>query len=84
MSEDRKTGDRSSPAEAPGGSRRAIIAAFSANLGIAVIKFVGFVFTGAASMLAEAVHSAADTANQGLLMLGGSRARRPAHKRAAG
>ena len=44
----------------------------------AIAKLVGFVFTGAASMLAEAVHSAADTANQGLLMLGGSRARRPA------
>jgi cation diffusion facilitator family transporter len=59
-------------------SRRAVVAAFCANLGIALAKFVGFVFTGAASMLAEAVHSVADTANQGLLMLGGSRARRPA------
>jgi len=76
MSEDRKTADRSSPAEAAGGSRRAIIAAFSANLGIAVIKFVGFVFTGAASMLAEAVHSVADTSNQGLLLLGERKARR--------
>jgi cation diffusion facilitator family transporter len=60
------------------GSRRAIIAAFLANLGIAVAKFVGFAFTGAASMLAEAVHSVADTSNQGLLLLGGKRARRPA------
>jgi cation diffusion facilitator family transporter len=68
--------DRSSPAEAAGGSRRAIIAAFSANLGIAVIKFVGFLFTGAASMLAEAVHSVADTSNQGLLLLGERKARR--------
>jgi cation diffusion facilitator family transporter len=59
-------------------SRRAVVAAFCANLGIALAKFLGFVFTGAASMLAEAVHSVADTANQGLLMLGGSRARRPA------
>jgi len=76
MSEDRKTADRSPPAEAAGGSRRAIIAAFSANLGIAVIKFVGFLFTGAASMLAEAVHSVADTSNQGLLLLGERKARR--------
>src|SRR5215470_12313567 len=60
------------------GSRRAIIAAFLANLGIALSKFVAFVFTGAASMLAEAIHSLADTGNQGLLMLGGSRSRRPA------
>jgi cation diffusion facilitator family transporter len=59
------------------GSQRAIIAAFLANLGIAVAKFIGFAFTGAASMLAEAVHSVADTSNQGLLILGGRRARRP-------
>jgi cation diffusion facilitator family transporter len=60
-----------------GGSRRAIIAAFLANLGIAVAKFAGFVVTSSASMLAEAVHSVADTSNQGLLLLGGRRARRP-------
>jgi cation diffusion facilitator family transporter len=59
------------------GSRKAIIAAFLANLGIAIAKLVGFVITGAASMLAEAVHSVADASNQGLLLLGGSRARRP-------
>jgi cation diffusion facilitator family transporter len=58
------------------GSRRAIVAAFAANLGIAAAKFVGFGFTGAASMLAEAVHSLADTSNQALLFLGGARARR--------
>lgn len=55
---------------------RAIVAAFFANLGIAAAKFVGFVVTGSASMLAESVHSLADTGNQGLLMLGGRRARR--------
>ncbi|MEA2825767.1 MAG: hypothetical protein QOG43_206 [Actinomycetota bacterium] len=60
------------------GSRKAIIAAFFANLGIAVAKFVGFLLTGASSMLAEAVHSMADTSNQGLLLLGGNRARRQA------
>jgi cation diffusion facilitator family transporter len=58
------------------GSRRAIAAAFLANLGIAISKFVGFAFTGAASLLAEALHSVADTGNQGLLFLGGQRARR--------
>ncbi|HEX2023819.1 MAG TPA: cation diffusion facilitator family transporter [Acidimicrobiales bacterium] len=60
------------------GSRKAIVAALFANGGIAIAKFVGFAFTGAASMLAEAVHSVADTSNQGLLLLGGSRARRTA------
>jgi cation diffusion facilitator family transporter len=58
------------------GGRLAILAAFAANLGIAIAKFVGFLFTGAASMLAEAIHSAADTGNQGLLMLGRARASR--------
>jgi len=58
------------------GSKRAIVAAFLANLGIAVSKLVAFAVTGAASMLAEAIHSFADTGNQGLLMLGGRRARR--------
>ncbi|MBW3573824.1 MAG: cation diffusion facilitator family transporter [Actinobacteria bacterium] len=57
------------------GSRAVVLAAFFANLGIAVAKFVGFLLTGAASMLAEAVHSAADTGNQGLLLLGGKRSR---------
>lgn len=60
------------------GGLKAIIAAFLANLGIAVAKAVGFVFTGSASMLAEAIHSAADTTNQGLLMLGRRQANRPA------
>ena len=51
-------------------SSRAVIAALFANLGIAIAKVVGFVFTGAASMLAEAIHSFADSSNQGLLFLG--------------
>ncbi len=59
-----------------GTGQRAIIAAFLANLGIALLKFVGFVITGAASMLAESVHSVADTGNQGLLLIGGRRGRR--------
>jgi cation diffusion facilitator family transporter len=60
------------------GSRKAIVAALVANAGIAVAKFVGFLITGSASLLAEAVHSVADTSNQGLLLFGGSRARREA------
>jgi cation diffusion facilitator family transporter len=56
------------------GSRRAVFAAFAANLGIAASKFLVFFVTGAASMLAEAIHSFADTANQGLLFLGARRA----------
>ncbi|HEX3087639.1 MAG TPA: cation diffusion facilitator family transporter [Ilumatobacteraceae bacterium] len=59
------------------GSRRAIIAAFFANLGIAVSKFVGFVITGSAGLLAESAHSLADTGNQALLMLGSKRGSRP-------
>jgi cation diffusion facilitator family transporter len=61
-----------------GSSARAIIAALAANLGIAVAKLVGFLLTGATSMLAEAVHSLVDTTNQGLLLLGRHRAARPA------
>jgi cation diffusion facilitator family transporter len=60
------------------GSRKAIIAAFFANLGIAIAKFVGFLVTSSAGLLAEAGHSLADTGNQGLLLLGGKRARREA------
>jgi len=63
---------------AAGGGSKAIIAAFLANLGIAVSKFVGFAVTGSSSMLAEAIHSVADTGNQGLLLLGGRLARRKA------
>ncbi len=60
------------------GTRRAIFAAFLANLGIAVAKFAAFLITGSASMMAESIHSVADTGNQGLLFLGGARSRRPA------
>jgi cation diffusion facilitator family transporter len=62
----------------PEGSKRAIVAAFLANLGIALGKFVVFLLTGAASLLAESIHSFADTANQGLLFYGGRAAARPA------
>lgn len=62
------------------GSKRAIIAALLANAGIALAKFVGFVITGSSSMLAEAVHSVADTSNQGLLLLGQQRAAKKADR----
>src|SRR3954463_5881793 len=61
-----------------GGGTTAIIAALLANLGIAVAKFVAFVVTGASSMLAEAIHSVADSGNQVLLLVGGRRAQREA------
>jgi cation diffusion facilitator family transporter len=61
-----------------GGGKKAILAALSANAGIAVAKFVGAAITGSASMLAESVHSVADTANQGLLLLGQRRAEQEA------
>jgi cation diffusion facilitator family transporter len=57
---------------------KAVVAAFAANLGIAVIKFVAFLLTGSASMLAESVHSVADTGNQVLLFVGRGRSTRPA------
>ena len=61
-----------------GGGTKAILAALGANAGIAVAKFVGFAITGSASMLAEAVHSVADTSNQGLLLLGQKTSQRKA------
>lgn len=60
------------------GSTRAILAALAANAGIAVAKFVGFAITGSSSMLAEGVHSVADTSNQALLLWGQRSARREA------
>jgi cation diffusion facilitator family transporter len=67
---------------AAAGSNKAIFAALFANLGIAITKFGSFLLTGSTAMLAESVHSLADTGNQGLLILGGKRAAReptPAH-----
>ncbi len=58
------------------GSSKAVFAAMAANGGIAIAKFFGFALTGAASMLAEGVHSVADTGNQALLLWGGRAARR--------
>ena len=64
---------------ASGGSK-AILAAFLANMGIAVAKFIGWFLSGSASMLAEAIHSVADSGNQLLLMLGGRKARKSADR----
>lgn len=61
-----------------GGGKKAIVAALGANLAIAVAKFVGFLVTSSSSMLAEAVHSVADSGNQLLLLLGQRQAARKA------
>ncbi len=60
------------------GGTRAIIAALMANLGIAATKFVAYLVSGSTSMLAESVHSLADSGNQVLLIIGGRRAKRAA------
>ena len=54
------------------GGTKAVVAALLANTGIAVMKFLAFFLTGASSMLAEGIHSVADSGNQGLLLLGGN------------
>src|SRR3954454_11322640 len=54
----------------------AILAAFTANIAIAATKFAGFLITGSSSLLAESIHSVADSGNQGLLVLGGRQAAR--------
>ncbi|MEV8505214.1 cation diffusion facilitator family transporter [Actinoplanes sp. NPDC051475] len=61
-----------------GGGTKAIIAALGANLGIAVTKFIAWFLTGSSSMLAEAIHSVADSGNQALLLVGAKRADRKA------
>src|SRR4051795_3917774 len=60
------------------GGTKAVIAALLANTGIAVMKFLAFALTGASSMLAEGIHSVADSGNQVLLLLGAKRSRREA------
>ncbi|MEP6816889.1 MAG: cation diffusion facilitator family transporter [Marmoricola sp.] len=60
------------------GGTRAVVAALLANTGIAVTKFLAFALTGSSSMLAEGIHSVADSGNQGLLLLGGRKAQKQA------
>jgi cation diffusion facilitator family transporter len=58
------------------GGTKAVVAALLANTFIAVTKFAAWILTQSSSMLAESIHSVADAGNQGLLLLGGQRARR--------
>jgi cation diffusion facilitator family transporter len=60
------------------GGTKAVVAALLANTGIAITKFIAFALTGFSSMLAEAIHSVADAGNQGLLLLGGKKAKKEA------
>jgi len=61
-----------------GGGTRAVVAALSSNVAIAVSKLVAFGFSGSSSMLAEGIHSLADSGNQVLLLIGGKKAEREA------
>ncbi|WP_417220697.1 cation diffusion facilitator family transporter [Arthrobacter sp.] len=63
---------------ASSGGNTAVIAALAANLTIALFKFVAWLLTQSSSMLAEAIHSVADSGNQVLLLVGGKRSKRQA------
>jgi len=59
-------------------SKKVVIAALLGNGAIATIKFIVAAITRSSAMLAEAVHSLADTGNQALLLLGIKRSTKPA------
>jgi cation diffusion facilitator family transporter len=63
---------------APGGSKTIVLIALGANFTIAICKFLAYLWTNSSAMLSEAIHSLVDTSNQGLILLGLHRAKRPA------
>lgn len=73
MSDEKETGSGGHS-----GNNTAIFAALAANLGIAVTKIIAWLLTGMSSMLAEGIHSAADSGNQILLLIGGKKAQKDA------
>ena len=58
-------------------SKKVVLLALAANFGIAIAKFVAYLLTASAALLAEAIHSLADTGNQLLLLLGMKKAAKP-------
>ena len=76
------SGPEAAPASSPASEQRgAVITALAANLAIAVAKFAASAITGSSAMLAESLHSLADSVNEVLLLVGARRARRPADRR---
>jgi len=65
---------------ATGSSKKVIYAALFGNMLIAITKFAASAYTGSSAMLSEAIHSLVDTGNQGLLLHGLRRARKPADR----
>jgi len=61
-----------------GGSKKVIFAALAGNSLIAITKFGAAFYTGSSAMLSEAIHSLVDTGNQGLILHGMNRAKKPA------
>lgn len=66
---------------AAGGSTTVVLIAMGANFGIACAKFAAAAWTGSSAMASEAIHSLVDTSNQGLLLFGMYRAKRPADEK---